>query len=130
MRRGIVPDHLHDAIANGGGRREIEDHAAVVLEAKGAGGERQRVRGDDRHDGAELGVGTLEKLAARGDVLKQLADGDGGAAVACGRAGSACAGERIAGGRSFQAGPSVGQDEILRGGWQPPRGPIGNRPAA
>jgi len=24
----------------------------------------------------------------------------------------------------------VGQDGILRGGWQPPRGPIVNRPAA
>jgi len=31
---------------------------------------------------------------------------------------------------SFMTVARVGQDGILRGGCQPPRGPIGNRPAA
>ena len=96
VRRGVVADDLHDPFAHRRRRREIDDRAAVVLDAERSRGERQRVRGDDCHDGAELGVGGLEELAPGGDVLEQLAHADGRSAVARGRARRARARERVA----------------------------------
>jgi hypothetical protein len=70
MRRRFVADDLQYAIAGGAGGGEIEYGPAVVLDAEGARGLRQGIGRDDCDDGAELGVGALEKLAAGGDVLE------------------------------------------------------------
>src|SRR5581483_11225028 len=94
--RCVVAEDLQDALALSEGGGDVEHDAAVVFDAKGARVEEQRVRRHDAHDRAELGFGTPEELAARGNVLEQLAHADRRAAVARRGALRALAGERIA----------------------------------
>ncbi len=96
MRGRFVADDLQHAIAGRAGGGEIENGPSVVLDAEGTRRLWEGIRRDDGDDGAELGIGALEELAAGRNVLEKLAHGDGRAAVACGRPDVAAARQRIA----------------------------------
>ncbi len=55
---GFAAEDLDCAVAQGGGRRQVEHQAAVVRQAKRARRQRQRIRRNNGDDRTKFGIGT------------------------------------------------------------------------
>lgn len=72
-------EEIGNAVAEVGGGGEAEELAAVGLEVEGNGGMGKGVVDEDGFDVGLFGLGGAKEFAAGGEVVKEVADGEGGA---------------------------------------------------